>query len=88
MNHPNRLREGIDSITGVKVEEFAKLQLNEDKNNINDNEIAIIAFWGLNEKNIYCCHRFFTVPNPQKRMVSDENDIKLYQVLYRGENNE
>ena len=51
------------------------------KHDIKDSEIAIIGFWGLDQK-IYKCVHSFKVPNPVKRQVLDVEGAAIHQVLF------
>ena len=72
-----RLVEDVDLVAGIQVTEFARLQLNEEKSEVQDEEIAIIAFWRLNDKKVWRCQHSFMVPSPMKRMVSQSGGTHL-----------
>ena len=41
-----------------------------------------MAFWDLDETNVFVCSRFFIIPNPIKRIIRDVEGTVLHQVLF------
>ena len=77
--------EEVDALAGIKVDEYAVFEENNEKEDNMDVEIAIIGFWNLKEEeNVFRCAHSFFVPNPVKRQVTDIDGTVLYQVLFGG----
>ena len=52
------------------MEEFAKLKQKSFEDYDDAAEIAIIAFWEIDNKKFWRCRHFFVVPNPLAREVT------------------
>ena len=87
-----KLLDGQDlrDLIGVTASYHAKMILSQDKKGTSTPEIAVIAFWKMNEEDEFKCYRHFTIPNPMKREIkrNDTTDASLAQVLYQTDNGE
>ena len=74
--------EEVDAVIGIQNTEFAKLEKDEEAEDLTDREVAIIGFWSLTEQGVFRCAHSFTVPNPMKREVLNIEGTTLCQVLF------
>ena len=81
---PAALMEEVDAIVGIKHEEYAMFEVDEEEEQNMDTEIAMIGFWRLKETGVFRCIHSFIVPNPVKRQITDTDGTVLYQVLFGG----
>ena len=90
INDEKRLNEEVDPLTGCTVSNFSKLEeAPNDGAYIASTEIAVISFWRFNsDNNVFRCYNFFNVPNPMKRMIRDQEGTLLYEVLFKGQEND
>ena len=79
----------IDKVSGVSASHYGEVIGAEAKENdifkalTTCKEYAIIAFWSLHpEDDTFECDNFFYAPNPYKRTIRKDDNIKLSQVLY------
>ena len=85
------LYEDVDLLNGVSPNEYANIKKSSSQALAiaayqNCTEFAVVAYWDLEEStDTFECSRYFLIPNPMKRMVSDVGGTQLFEVLYTSQ---